>query len=254
MRIALAQIRAAPTRRPTWRPCGSTSDARMPTARDWFFPEGAVCRFGVPLRKIAEPTDGAVGRRVRQIASRRHGVTVVAGMFVPPTTQVSHAHRHGAGRGRPRTTRSTPSDVRPSPSRGPSHPDVNQVLIDVDGVAVSRPPAMTFRFSRALHRAGSARREVFNVSILGQRSGQARAVDAAGGAPGRGHAPASSPPSGRPTATGRSPGSGPPASAAVCSPRRSARCSTVRRRMSSCSSAISYHGRRDRAGHAGRPA
>lgn len=46
------------------------------------FPEATMARFGVPLGPVAEPLDGPWADGVRELA-RRHGLTVVAGMFTP---------------------------------------------------------------------------------------------------------------------------------------------------------------------------
>jgi predicted amidohydrolase len=46
------------------------------------FPEAAMVRFGVPLGPVAQPLDGPWAEGVRQSA-RRHGLTIVAGMFTP---------------------------------------------------------------------------------------------------------------------------------------------------------------------------
>ena len=46
------------------------------------FPEAAMARFGIPLGPVAQPLDGPWADGVRDIA-RRHGLTVVAGMFTP---------------------------------------------------------------------------------------------------------------------------------------------------------------------------
>ena len=51
-------------------------------ARLAVFPEAAMVRFGVPLASAAEPLDGPWADGVREIA-RRHGLTVMAGMFTP---------------------------------------------------------------------------------------------------------------------------------------------------------------------------
>lgn len=45
-------------------------------------PEATMCRFGVPLRAVAEPLDGPWATRVRELAAAA-GLTVVAGMFTP---------------------------------------------------------------------------------------------------------------------------------------------------------------------------
>ncbi|MDX8146756.1 carbon-nitrogen hydrolase family protein [Lentzea sp. BCCO 10_0061] len=46
------------------------------------FPEATQCRFGVPLKPIAEPLGGPWATAVREIADE-HNVVVVAGMFTP---------------------------------------------------------------------------------------------------------------------------------------------------------------------------
>jgi predicted amidohydrolase len=51
-------------------------------ARVVAFPEGTMCRFGVPLSAVAEPLDGPWADEVRRIA-RSAGITVLAGMFTP---------------------------------------------------------------------------------------------------------------------------------------------------------------------------
>ncbi|MDX3663279.1 carbon-nitrogen hydrolase family protein [Streptomyces sp. ID05-26A] len=51
-------------------------------ARVVHLPEATQCRFGVPLKPIAEPLDGPWAKAVREIADE-HGVVVVAGMFTP---------------------------------------------------------------------------------------------------------------------------------------------------------------------------
>ena len=83
MRIALAQILS-----------GSDPAANLQLVREYagraaaagaklvVFPEATMCRFGVPLRPIAEPVDGPWADGVRRIASDS-GITVIAGMFTP---------------------------------------------------------------------------------------------------------------------------------------------------------------------------
>ncbi|MGB3480723.1 MAG: carbon-nitrogen hydrolase family protein [Mycobacterium sp.] len=46
------------------------------------FPEATMCRFGVPLKSVAEPVDGPWADGVRRIAAQT-GLTLVAGMFSP---------------------------------------------------------------------------------------------------------------------------------------------------------------------------
>jgi deaminated glutathione amidase len=83
MRIALAQILS-----------GSDPAANLQQVREYtgraadagaklvVFPEATMCRFGVPLAPIAEPTDGPWAAGVRRIATDA-GITVIAGMFTP---------------------------------------------------------------------------------------------------------------------------------------------------------------------------
>lgn len=83
MRIACAQISS-----------GTDPAANLRLVADWtrraadagarlvVFPEGTMCRFGVPLAPVAEPLDGCWADGVRAIAEDA-GVTVLAGMFTP---------------------------------------------------------------------------------------------------------------------------------------------------------------------------
>jgi predicted amidohydrolase len=83
MRIALAQILS-----------GTDPTANLATVEDHtrraadagarlvLFPEATMCRFGVPLKPVAEPLDGPWATGVRAIAERA-GIVVVAGMFCP---------------------------------------------------------------------------------------------------------------------------------------------------------------------------
>jgi predicted amidohydrolase len=83
MRIALAQIQS-----------GTDPSANLDLVTDYtrraadagagmvLFPEATMCRFGVPLKPIAEPLDGPWASGVRAIAERS-GIVVVAGMFCP---------------------------------------------------------------------------------------------------------------------------------------------------------------------------
>jgi predicted amidohydrolase len=83
MRIALAQILS-----------GSDPTANLQLVREYtgravdagaqlvVFPEATMCRFGIPLRPVAEPVDGPWADGVRRIAGDA-GITVIAGMFTP---------------------------------------------------------------------------------------------------------------------------------------------------------------------------
>lgn len=46
------------------------------------FPEATMARFGIPLRKLAEPLDGPWATAVSELAAE-HEITVAAGMFTP---------------------------------------------------------------------------------------------------------------------------------------------------------------------------
>ncbi len=83
MRIALAQIQSGT------EPSANldlvedyTRRAAAAGARVVLFPEATMCRFGMPLKPIAEPLDGPWASGVRAIAERA-GIVVVAGMFCP---------------------------------------------------------------------------------------------------------------------------------------------------------------------------
>lgn len=151
MRIALAQILAGTDPTANLELVDDhTRHAAAAGARLVLFPEATMCRFGVPLAPIAEPFDGPWAERVRAIADR-HGVVVVAGMFVPA----------GTHEGRPRVTNTLIAtgggvDARydkihlydafgfqesktVAPGREP-------VLIDVDGVRVGITLCYDVRF------------------------------------------------------------------------------------------------------------
>lgn len=83
MRIACAQILSGPD--PAENLAGVVEQTRRAAdngARLVVFPEGAMCRLGVPLAAVAEPIDGRWADGVRAVAAET-GVTVLAGMFTP---------------------------------------------------------------------------------------------------------------------------------------------------------------------------
>jgi predicted amidohydrolase len=83
MRIALAQILTGTDATANLELVEEyTQRAAAQAARLVVFPEATMCRFGVPLRAVAEPLDGPWASAVRSIADRA-GIVVVAGMFVP---------------------------------------------------------------------------------------------------------------------------------------------------------------------------
>ncbi|MEU0496681.1 carbon-nitrogen hydrolase family protein [Mycobacterium sp. NPDC006124] len=83
MRIALAQIQS-----------GTEPSANLGLVEEYsrraadagaamvLFPEATMCRFGVSLKRVAEPLDGPWATGVRAVAEST-GVVVVAGMFCP---------------------------------------------------------------------------------------------------------------------------------------------------------------------------
>ena len=83
MRIALAQILSGTDPAANLQlVCDYTDRAADAGAKLVVFPEATMCRFGVPLRPIAEPVDGPWADGVRRIATNA-GITVIAGMFTP---------------------------------------------------------------------------------------------------------------------------------------------------------------------------
>ncbi|TGD88966.1 carbon-nitrogen hydrolase family protein [Mycolicibacterium sp. CH28] len=83
MRIALAQILADTDPAANLKLVeGYTRDAADAGARLVVFPEGTMCRFGVPLAPVAEPLDGPWADEIRRIAHSA-GITVLVGMFTP---------------------------------------------------------------------------------------------------------------------------------------------------------------------------
>ncbi|ATD69448.1 MULTISPECIES: carbon-nitrogen hydrolase family protein [Gordonia] len=83
MRVAMAQISSTddPSENlATLR--AATQEAASRGARLVVFPEATMCRFGVPLKPVAEEIDGSWARGVSEVAASA-GVTVVAGMFTP---------------------------------------------------------------------------------------------------------------------------------------------------------------------------
>lgn len=83
LRIALAQILSSTDPAANLGQVAEyTRRAAEAGARLVVFPEGTMCRFGVPLAEVAEPIDGRWADAVRAIAADA-GVTVLVGMFTP---------------------------------------------------------------------------------------------------------------------------------------------------------------------------
>ena len=147
MRIALAQIQS-----------GTDPSANLGVVEDYsrraadagatmvLFPEATMCRFGVSLKRVAEPLDGRWASGVRAVAENT-GIVVVAGMFCPSddgrvtntllaTGRGVDAHYHkihlydAFGFTESRTVA----------------PGFEPVLIDVDGIAVGLTTCYDVRF------------------------------------------------------------------------------------------------------------
>lgn len=83
MRIALAQILSGTEPSANLRLVRRYADMAADAGAELVvFPEATMCRFGVPLRPIAEPIDGPWADGVRQIANGAN-IAVIAGMFTP---------------------------------------------------------------------------------------------------------------------------------------------------------------------------
>ncbi|MBD0861650.1 carbon-nitrogen hydrolase family protein [Gordonia sp. zg691] len=83
MRVAMAQISSTDdpaVNLATLRT--ATEEAASRGAELVVFPEATMCRFGVPLKPVAEDLDGPWARGVSEVAASAE-VTVVAGMFTP---------------------------------------------------------------------------------------------------------------------------------------------------------------------------
>ncbi|GAB7066465.1 carbon-nitrogen hydrolase family protein [Mycobacterium hodleri] len=147
MRIALAQIQSSTDPAAN---LGVVEDfgrrAAEAGAAMVLFPEATMCRFGVSLKRVAEPLDGRWASGVRSVAERA-GIVVVAGMFCPgddgrvtntllATGPGVEAHYHkihlydAFGFNESRTVA----------------PGFDPVLIDVDGVAVGLTTCYDIRF------------------------------------------------------------------------------------------------------------
>ncbi|MET0455957.1 MAG: carbon-nitrogen hydrolase family protein [Mycobacterium sp.] len=83
MRIALAQLMTGTDAKANLELVEEyTQKAADDGAALVVFPEATMCRFGVPLKPVAEPLDGPWASGVRAIADE-FGIVVVAGMFCP---------------------------------------------------------------------------------------------------------------------------------------------------------------------------
>ncbi len=151
MRIALAQILS-----------GSDPTANLQLVREYtgraadtgaqlvLFPEATMCRFGVPLRSVAEPVDGPWADGVRRIAGDA-GITVIAGMFTPADDGRVTNTLIAAGPGTPSQPDTHYDKIHLYDAFGFSEsrtvaPGRQPVVITVDGVGVGLSICYDIRF------------------------------------------------------------------------------------------------------------
>ena len=147
MRIALAQISSGPD--PVANLALVEDYSRLAAdagASLIVFPEATMCRFGVPLKPIAEPLHGPWASRVRAIAADV-GIVVVAGMFCPSSDGRVTNTLIATGRG----VESHYDKIHLYDAFGFTEsrtvaPGREPVVIDVDGVGVGLTTCYDVRF------------------------------------------------------------------------------------------------------------
>lgn len=165
MRIALAQILS------TTDPTANlelvedhTRRAAEAGARLVVFPEGTMCRFGVPLDAVAEPIDGRWADAVRAVAADA-GVTVLAGMFTPAADgRVTNTVLATGGGVEARYDKIHLFDAfgfRESATVAPGH---TPVVVTVDGVGVGITLCYDIRFPGLYIELADRGAEVITVS------------------------------------------------------------------------------------------
>jgi predicted amidohydrolase len=151
MRIALAQILSGTDPAANLELVGDYAGrAAEAGAQLVVFPEATMCRFGVPLRPVAEPVDGPWADGVRRIAANA-GITVVAGMFAPADGGRVTNTLLAAGPGTPNEPDSHYDKIHlydafgftESRTVAPGH---EPVVITVDGVRVGLTVCYDIRF------------------------------------------------------------------------------------------------------------
>lgn len=147
MRIACAQILSSTDPAANLAVVGDcTRRAADADARLVVFPEGTMCRLGVPLAPVAQPIDGPWADGVRRIAADA-GVTVLAGMFTPaPDGRVTNTVLATGGGVEDRYDKIHLFDAfgfTESQTIAPGH---RLVVVDVDGVGVGVTLCYDIRF------------------------------------------------------------------------------------------------------------
>ena len=157
-------------------------------ARMVLFPEATMCRFGVPLKPIAEPLDGPWASGVRAIAERS-GIVVVAGMFCPSADGRVTNTLLAAGQGIDEHYHKIHLyDAFGFTESRTVAPGFDPVLITVDGVEVGLTTCYDVRFPELFVELAQRGAKLITVhASWGSGPEQAGAVDAAGAGPGDRH-------------------------------------------------------------------
>ncbi len=147
MRIACAQLLAGTDPAGNLAAVGDlTRRAAQAGARLVVFPEGTMCRLGVPLAAVAEPIDGRWADGVRAVAAET-GVTVLAGMFTPaPDGRVTNTVLATGGGVEARYDKIHLFDAFGFTESATVAPGNQPVVVDVDGVGVGITLCYDIRF------------------------------------------------------------------------------------------------------------
>lgn len=151
MRVALAQILSGTDPAANLQLVREYAErAAAAGARLVVFPEATMCRFGVPLRPIAQPVDGPFASGVRRIATDA-GITVVAGMFAPSGDGRVTNTLIAAGPGTPNEPNARYDKIHLYDAFGFTEsrtvaPGQQPVVIEVDGVGVGLTLCYDIRF------------------------------------------------------------------------------------------------------------
>ena len=133
-------------------------------ARLVVFPEATMCRFGVPLKPVAEPLDGRWAGGVRSIADKA-GVLVIAGMFCPsPDGRVTNtliATGAGIDTYYHKIHLYDAFGFAESRTVAPGH---RPVLIELDGVGIGLSTCYDVRFAALYTELAQAGADVITVS------------------------------------------------------------------------------------------
>lgn len=133
-------------------------------ARLVVFPEGTMCRFGVPLDAVAEPIDGRWADGVRAVAAET-GTTVLAGMFTPaPDGRVTNTVLATGGGVEARYDKIHLFDAFGFTESATVAPGHRPVVVDVDGVGVGITLCYDIRFPGLYTALADAGAQLITVS------------------------------------------------------------------------------------------